>query len=206
MTPRDRADRSIIAAAAMTRRHALLLPLVLTACFGGEEPVFTPLRYDYLPPLQLNVATIEVEQRFIPSGVRPDISAEDPEPPVEALRAMGTDRLKAFGLTGRAVFAILDATMTKRGDNIQGSMGVSLTIYAADGSQGGFAEAHVEHSRSGDIDNLRKVLYDITKAMMDSMNVEFEFQVRHNLHAWLTTPTAPGAPVEQAPLNQPPAP
>ena len=37
--------------------------------------------------------------------------------------------------------------------------------------------------------------------MMNDMNVEFEYQIRRNLKAWLTTSTAPAAPVEQAPLD-----
>ncbi|WP_428488016.1 hypothetical protein [Rhodopila sp.] len=188
----------------LTRRYALLMPLVLAACGGHEvEPVFEPLHYDYLPPIQLNVATIDVEQRFIPSGVPPDITAQDPEPPVDALKAMANGRLKPFGTSGRAVFAILDASFTKQEDVINAVMSVSLTVYGADGNQGGFAEARIEHRQSGRIENLHKTLYDITKTMMDEMNVEFEFQARQHLRDWLTTTAVPDTPVEQAPLEQP---
>src|SRR4051794_14592334 len=101
----------------LTRRCALLLPLVLAACSGGEEEhVYEPLRYNYLPPIQLNVARIDIEQRFVPAGVPPDVSNEDPVPPVAALRAMAADRLQAFGTANQAVFAILDASMTRGGD------------------------------------------------------------------------------------------
>jgi hypothetical protein len=34
------------------------------------------------------------------------------------------------------------------------------------------------------------------------MNVEFEYQIRHNLKDWLTTSAAPDTPVQQAPLDQ----
>ena len=65
----------------LTRRFALLLPLALAACGGEDEAVvFAPLRYNYLPPIQLNVASIAVEQRFIPAGVPPDVSYRDPAP------------------------------------------------------------------------------------------------------------------------------
>ena len=50
------------------------------ACGGEEEPVFAPLRYNYLPPIQLNVASIAIEQRFVPAGVAPDVSNRDPGP------------------------------------------------------------------------------------------------------------------------------
>jgi hypothetical protein len=191
----------------LTRRCALLLPLVLAAC-GGEEETFEPLRFNYLPPIQLNVASIVTEERFIPSGVAPDVSGLDPARPIAALRAMAADRLQAFGTANRAVFAILDATMTREGDIVRGAFAVSLTIQADDGNQLGFAEARVESRHSGRIDDLRAVLYDMTKSMMNDMNVEFEYQIHRNLKTWLTAPVAPDTPVQQAPLDgsQPAAP
>ena len=200
-------------AAFLTRRLALLLPLALAACGGDEQEVFEPLRYNYLPPIQLNVAAIAIEQRFVPAGVAPDVSGQDPAPPIDALRAMASDRLQAFGTSNRAVFAILDASLTRENDVVRGAFAVSLTIYADDGNQSGFAEARVESRHSGRIDDLRSVLYDMTKSMMSDMNVEFEYQIHRNLKAWLTRAAAPDMPVEQAPLNgsgappaQPPVP
>ena len=42
----------------------------------------------------------------------------------------------------------------------------------------------------------------MTRAMMDDMNVEFEYQVRRSLKDWLATTTAVPAPVESQPLTQ----
>lgn len=188
----------------LTRRLALLLPLAVAACGGEPEPVFDPLRYNYLPPIQLNVGSIAIEQRFIPSGVDPDVSNQDPVPPVEALKAMANDRLQAFGTTNKAVFGILDASLTRYNDVVTGSFAVSLTILDDNGAQLGFAEARVQSRQSGRIDDIRPVLYDMTKAMMSDMNIEFEYQIRHNLKDYLTNGAAPDTPVEQAPLDQPP--
>jgi hypothetical protein len=189
----------------LTRRVVLLLPLVLAACGGEEEEqqVFEPLRYNYLPPIGLNVASITTEQRFVPSGVAPDISNQDPVPPVEALKAMGNDRLQAFGTANKAVFAILDASLIRQNDDVTGSFAVSLTILDDSGTQLGFAEARVQSHHTGRIDDIRSALYGMTKSMMSDMNVEFEYQIRHNLKNYLTQPTAPDTPVEQAPLEQP---
>ncbi|MFL5279442.1 MAG: hypothetical protein ACJ8AW_00175 [Rhodopila sp.] len=186
----------------LTRRCALLLPLVLAACGGGEEEqAFEPLRFNYLPPIQLNVAKIDIEQRFVPAGVPPDVSSEDPVPPVAALRAMAADRLQAFGTANRAVFAILDASMMRTGDVISGTFAVSLTILDDNGAQRGFAEARVQARHGGRADNLRSVLYDMTKSMMNDMNIEFEYQIHRSLKSWLTSAVAPDTPVEQAPLD-----
>ncbi len=82
----------------LSRRFVLLLPVALFACGDEEEvQVFEPLRYNYLPPIQLNVASIDVQQRFIPSGVDPDVSYQDPAPPIETLKAMANDRCRRSG-------------------------------------------------------------------------------------------------------------
>lgn len=189
----------------LSRRSLLLLPLLVAGC-GGEESVpdgfFEPLRYNYLPPIQLNVATVDIVQRFIPAGVPPDVTSKDPAPPIEALKAMANDRLQAFGTANRAEFSIIDATLTQVGDNVHGVMAVSLAILDNDGAQRGYATARVQRDHIGDISNIRQTLYDMTKTMMDDMNVEFEYQIRHNLKDWLTSPTAPDTPVQQAPLDQ----
>jgi len=185
----------------LTRRFVLLLPLLAAACGGDDETVFEPLRYNDLPPIQLNVASIAIEQRFVPAGVPPDVSDRDPVPPVEALKAMANDRLQAFGTANKAVFAILDASLTRTRDVLVGSMTVLLTILDDSGTQLGFAEARVQARHTGDLDDIRSALYDMTKSMMNDMNIEFEYQIRHNLKNWLTTDAAPAAPVEQAPLD-----
>jgi hypothetical protein len=187
----------------LPRRFVLLLPLALAGCGGEDQSAFEPLRYNYLPPIQLNVASIRTEQRFVPSGVPPDVSNEDPAPPVDALKAMANDRLQAFGTTNKAIFAILDASLTRTDDVVIGSFAVSLTIQDDNGSQLGFAEARVESRHTGPLDHIHTVLYDMTKGMMSDMNVEFEYQIRHNLRDWLTNTVVPETPVEQAPLTTP---
>jgi hypothetical protein len=192
----------------LTRRSALLMPLLLAACGGSDDAdtVFVPLRYNYLPPIELNVASIAIEQRFVSAGVPPDVSGRDPEPPAEALKAMANDRLMAFGTANKAIFTILDASLTRTDDTITGSFSVRLSILDNNGSPLGFAEAQVHSQHTGSADPLRTTLYEMTKSMMSDMNIEFEYRVRQNLKPWLTSATAPGTPVEQTPLGQPGSP
>lgn len=195
------------AATGLSRRSALLLPLLLAACGGGEPKLYPPLSFHRLPPLRLNVARIEIEQHFFPSGMAPDVTQVDPVPPIDALRAMANERLKAFGSTGRAVFIIQNASLTKQDDTITGDMDVVLNVYPSDtGPRAGFAEARVSRQYTGDTDDLRERLYDMTKAMMQAMNVEFEYQVRNRLHDWLASGTAAVPPVQAQPLNAGPPP
>ena len=115
----------------LMRRTALLLPVFFAACAEHQQRDFSPLHYNYLLPLRLNVAEIRVEQRFVPSGVPPDVSQLDPMPPVLALRNMAADRLQALGASGYAVFAILNASLTRQGDTITGNFEVQLDIYSS---------------------------------------------------------------------------
>ena len=185
----------------LTRRAALLLPLLLSAC-GGEEPLrdTPPLHFDYLTPLRLNVASIDVGEAPPPSPVE----AASPAPAGEALRRMALDRLAAGGSAGHAAFVIDEARVVRVGSRLEGVLAVHLDVSASGGVRSGFAEARVSQSLTvrGDI---RGALYDLTRQMMDDMNVEFEFQVRRSLRDWLqeTTTAPPPAPVQQQDLGAP---
>jgi hypothetical protein len=184
----------------------LLLPLLLAACGGHERRDYPPLRYNYLLPLGLNVAQIRIEQRYMPSGAPPDVSQLDPVPPVDALRSMATDRLQALGATGTAVFSILNAALIRKDDTLSGTFEVELDVYAAPDTRAAYATASVTGSYSGDLDDIRSRLYDMTRSLMDRMNVEFEYQVRRSLGGWLLSAGVPQAPVQQQPLIVSPPP
>jgi hypothetical protein len=184
------------------KRLTLLLPLLLVGCGDGQRTDFPALHYGYLQPIRLNVATIVIEQHFRASGIAPDVTQLDPAPPADALRAMAQDRLKSFGTSGRAVFIIQDASMIRQGSEITGSTRVRLEIRNAENALVGFAEAKSTAQHSGRVGDLREVLYNMTKSMMDSMNVEFELQVNNALRGWLIGDSAAPTPVEQAPLER----
>lgn len=186
----------------LTRRASLLLPLIFAGC-AEEQRDFAPLRYNYLPPIRLNVANVEIQQHFVPSGRPPDVSQLDPVRPLDALRAMAEDRLVAVGSVGTAVFAMTDASLIRQDDVISGRVAALLGIYRPDNTRAGFAQAQVSRQHTGHIDDLRATLYDMTRMMMDAMNVEFEYQLRRNLRDWLVSDSAVPAPVQQQPLQVP---
>jgi hypothetical protein len=188
----------------LSRRSSLLLPLLLSACGGRSQRVYPPLHYGHLTALQLNVAAIQIEQRYVPSGVSPDASQIDPMPPVQALRNMAAERLQAFGSSGRAVFVIQDASLIRQRNMLLGSFAVELDVYTSADTRAGFAEARVSRTYTGDLDDLPTKLYDMTKEMMDTMNIEFEFQLRRSLRTWLLPEGAVQPPVQREPLVAPP--
>ena len=187
-------------------QFGLLLAVAgLSACGGTPKPrSFAPLTYDYLPQIRLNVASVDVDNRFVPAN-RNEVRDRAPVPPSTALRQMATDRLKPFGTSGRAVLVIKDASLVKNGDEILGRLAVQLDVYTSDNRRAAFATAEVAQRRTGEISDLQGTLYDLTKVMMDRMNVELEFQTRRSLRDWILpdTPAAPKATVEQQDLAPP---
>ncbi len=186
---------------------ALALPLLAAACAYDEVPPqaqdFPPLRYDYLTPLDLNVASVEIVSNFVPAPGGP--AALSPVAPVEALEQMARDRLRADGSSGKAVFVVDDASIVPVPGGLSGTMAVHLDVLTGDGTRAGYAEARVSQLYTGPTSDMRAVVYDLIKQMMDRMNVELEFQVKRTLHDWLqqvqTAP--PPEAVQQQDLGPP---
>jgi hypothetical protein len=193
----------------LTRRVALMLPLLVAACAAQPPPAhqYAPLDFGYLTPMRLNVASIEVEQNFVPSGLPPDVTQYDPINPLAVLKLMAEQRLQAVGATGRAVFIINDASVIGQGNTISGTFAVTLAVYDSAGERVGYAQATATRQMTGFGEDLRGALYSLTTSLMQQMNVEFEYQVRRSLANWLVSASAVPPSVQQAPLPAaPPSP
>jgi hypothetical protein len=176
-----------------TRRAALLLPLLATACGGRSDavpPPLGPLGFRHLTPLPLNVAVLEFAQ--VPPRTFPgDIGAEISPSPAEAVRIMARDRLSAAGTAGQAVFTVTTASLVRDRSSLTCLLGCRLEILDAAGNRLGFAEAEVRRSMTGPDATRPRAADLLLRRAMDDLNVEFEFQLRRNLRDWLAT-AAPG--------------
>src|SRR5580698_3893750 len=110
---------------------------------------------------------------------------------------------RPFGAAGQAVFVIQNASLLRDGDSITGTFAVRLDIYTSANTRVGSAETRVAHSHSGHVDDIHQLLYDMTKQLMDDMNVQFEYQVVHSLRDWVAPVGGGPAPVQQQPLGAP---
>ena len=193
------------------RRHAMLAPLLgawlLISC-SDEEPAprtnFPALDYSYLPVLRLSVASIAIDNRA--TIIANDFSPQSPMLPTDALALMAMERLQASGDTGRAEFVIDQASIVRTDTGLFGTFVVHINILSADNQRVAYAMAKVTRVYTGDIGDLRGTLYDMTKQMMDDMNVELEYQIRRTLADWLqiAAPTSSVTPVQSQSLTSPP--
>jgi hypothetical protein len=185
----------------------LAVLLGLAACAGEPPPPenFAALHYEYLNKLRLNVGAIEVQDHSVALGEN-DVASQAPTPLAQAAIQMAHDRLFAAGLQGQADFVIDQASILRGPDGVlTGVLAVHLALFSPAGTQSGLAEARVtrQHVPGSDPENLRSVLYDMTRQMMDDMNVELEFQIRRSLRSFLVVNEPLPAPVTQAPLDVP---
>lgn len=202
MMPFSRLFRSSVAT-------AVLLPALLAGCAQNSEPTqFAPLRYDYLGQMNLNVSSLAIVDRTAAHPVEGNIGLESPTPPLQAIRQMAQDRLSARGATdstNTARFVIDRASILHLpGGTLKGNVGVHLDILAADGHRVASASAQASQSLhpdpSGNVES-RANLYAVTRDMMQTLNVEFEYQVHHSLSKWLVD--AGGTPMNNAIQTQP---
>ncbi len=188
---------------------ALFLVALLTAGCADDTPqtpqTFAPLQYGYLTKLRLNVGTIQVQDRSLPVSPQ-DIASSSPVIPAQALQQMAHDRLFAAGTQGQATFVIDQASIIRGpGGGLSGRLAVHLDLVDDHGARSGLAAAQVarQYVPGSDPENGTAALYNLTRQMMDAMNVELEFQIRQSLGAWLVTPGSAPAPVVAQPLDVP---
>lgn len=180
----------------------LLAVLGLSACGDSPAPVvsYKPLDYSYLPPIMLKVASINVQNDYVPDSGAATLLGLDPEPPANAVMDMANHRLVANGTPGNAIFTVKTASIETVGNNLTGILTVRLDVASANGRSKGYTEASVNYSQtSPDQSNqgdMRAALYGITKHLMDQMNVQLQYQMQQHLSDWISYSTnAAVAPV-----------
>ena len=198
-------------------RHMLLgaclsAPFLLVGCSSDEgvPQTYPPLRYTYLAPISLNVASIQTEVAYAPSPGGTNLDAMSPEQPVQAVQQMIQDRLVAGGASGTATVTINTASINRVGDTAVGNISVQVAVTSADGRQAGYTQASVTRTRTLPDDTsdaaLRAFLYTMTSDLVNAENVELEYQIRQHLAAWQVGGTSPivGGPAAPTPVQAEP--
>ncbi len=91
---------------------ALCLGALLTSCESPLPEVSYPeLRFNHLPAIKLDVARIEIIERYQSPLRPPNVEHQIPLAPALTMRNWATDRLRAVGKSGVAKFIIIDASV-----------------------------------------------------------------------------------------------
>lgn len=205
-------------------RLPLALPVALAACASGDDAPLPPLvsGYRHLTPLRLNVLDLDLPA---PAAGAVSVAASAPLRPEMEMRRMGQERLVPVGIAGSARFLVTRARFTRErvapaggltsliagepGERFSVEMACRIEVMSADGGRLGFAEAEARRSQTvaeGASATARsRAAEEVVRLAMESLNVEFEFQTRRALRAWLVEGSQPltPAPVEREDLARP---
>lgn len=187
---------------------ALLLPLVLglalTACTQPSpppRPSFSAPSFTDRPPIALDVARIQIEDRYAPPGRRPNVEHEFPIPPAAVAQRWAEDRLKAVGRFGVAQVAIEEAGVLSRplpvdkgfsglfkreaAEELVGTLRLRVTVPSEGGMRGGFAEASASarHTVLEDVSlNRRDEIYqELDRELIAELDRVLEAAIRQHL-------------------------
>jgi hypothetical protein len=162
-----------------------------------------PPSYGHLTPLRLKVGTLDIKEAE--SGTALMVQQPAPLLPSDVMLRMAHDRLSATGGPGTARFVIQTARLARETVSAAGTfspasevfrcvMRCQVEIISAEDAVLASAAAEVRREVTGPTRNDadRAALAErVVKLAGQDMNVEFEFQLRRHLRAWLQLVAAP---------------
>ena len=205
--------------ALLTKRRAFLALPLLAACAKEQAGPYIPPgppSYGHLTPLRLKVGTLEIQEAGSGTAFLVDQSA--PLQPADVMLRMAQDRLSAAGGPGKARFLIQTASLTREGgasggvfspasETFRCVMRCQVEIISSEDAILATTSAEATRAANGPVRDAgeRSALAErAVKLAGQDMNVEFEFQIRRHLRAWLQLVAAPGEsllqPVEREAL------
>lgn len=185
-------------------RHVLVMAALVglaTACTSPPpRPAFPDIRFTDRPPIQLDVAQIELQTTYQAPFKAPNVDQLFPVPPSRALENWARDRLKPVGRSGRAVFTINNAAVietelpqptgvtgaftTAPAQRYDMTLQAGLSVVDPSGNAARTATTQTVRSQSV-LSNITpndrdRAWYDMTTAAMADFDKQMESQIRNN--------------------------
>ena len=184
----------------------LAVVFLLTGCATEvQKPGFSQISFAHLQPISLNVARIEVENRYVSPATRPNVEHEFPVSPAAVASNWGRDRLRAVGQSGVARVVVRRASVVevplRRTTGVTGAftrdqserydaiIDMMVELRDADGNVRVTAESTAKGSRSVSenvsLIEREKIWFEMTETMMSDLNTALENQVRIHMKEWI---------------------
>jgi hypothetical protein len=172
---------------------------------------FPELTYSQLPPINLNVARVDVVQQYHPPGKKPHVEQLFPVVPALAAERWARDRLRAVGNDGVVRFTVVYAGVVevplKRTTGIQGMFtvdqserydgAIEVKIQILDGQGNELASVSTRAARSHSVPEditllgREKAWFEMTEQMMNDLNTALDQQIKQNFAQWLVQGATP---------------
>lgn len=178
----------------------------MTACeIAVSEDQYPPLTYGDLPPIKLDVASIEIETAYKPNSEPPNVELLFPLRPDEAAASWGRDRLVAAGQSGRLRYIVREASATEealetstgvsgafttdQAERYKAVLGLEIEILSDQGqiigTVGVNSSRTITMPEDSSIRDREQVWYDLTKKLMADANSQLEATINKTLTRFL---------------------
>ena len=184
----------------LTRTLALLALFVVAACdtAAPPKPGFPQIAFTNRPPINLDVAQIQVEEQYVPPQAAPNVEHVMPVNPAAVVHRWAADRLRAVGRSGVARVVIKDASVVaqplKMNEGVRGALTrdqevryvgnlvVEVDVSSAGGMGTGFASVAATRTITAPEDislNRRdQILFGLTEGLAHDLDATLESNVR----------------------------
>jgi len=180
----------------------VMLLIGLTSCsVPALSPTYPEITFSHLPPIQLNVAEVDIIENYVPPHRAPNVDHRFPITPVAALRRWIVDRIEAAGKTRRGRVIIEDARVVavdlpvrkgleglfykEQEVRYDAAMEARVEVRSERGYRDSFATARVVRSRTvpGEMTLAEKgrVFFDLTEELIKELNSVLEINIRKHM-------------------------
>jgi len=186
----------------LTSFAALFLSLSVTAC---EKPLlevsYPQLRFNHLPAIKLDVAKIEILEKYQSPLQAPNVEHKLPLAPTTAMRSWAEDRLYAAGTSGVARFIIIDASVKAealpkkkslkaaftidQATRYHARLSAKLEVETAGGLGRGFTEAKSSRQRTMPEDVSINERDDALYIFVEAATIDFDKAMVQNIQKYL---------------------
>ncbi len=188
------------------RRAALLtIVLVLSACASAPVRVLPEITFADSPRIGLDVARIEIVQRYQPTYSDPYVEHLFPREPASVIRRWAEDRLVARGASGTATLVIVNAAVTEealardpglrglvtieQSERYQAEFAVRLEIAhpasRSSGTTNALARRSITVPENASLADRERIWFELTENTMRDLDAKFEQEVTTGLPQFL---------------------
>ncbi len=170
-----------------------------------QKPAYPQISFAHLPKLPVNVARVEVENRYVSPAAAPNVEHLFPVSPSASALNWGRDRLSPEGAGGVARVVLKRASVVEvplqRTGGIKGAfttdqserydavMEMAVQMLDESGNVRATVEAATKRSRTVpenlSINEREKVWFEMTENLMADLNAALESQIREHMKSWL---------------------
>lgn len=176
----------------------------VTACeFQVSRPKYAEMSFANLPPINLDVARIQIVKQYVSPAKPPNVEHLFPIRPSAAAEQWARDRLRAVGTTGVARVIVKQASVVEVPLKVKTGVRGMLTrdqserydavleiAVEVDGAHGkGSVSSRTQRTRTVaegiTLNQREKVWFELTEAMMRDLNAALENSIRNNLKSYV---------------------